>query len=83
MAITLALFGALAIVALLMLWSAIRAQKEWSVDGEVRDPMKRRWMRIMVLGGSTILIMIYMQIFYVFNPPPPRFNPGPPPQTQR
>jgi hypothetical protein len=82
-AIQLALFGALVIVALLLLWQALAIQKKWAVDGEVRDQGKRRLIRNLVLGGASILVMIWLQIFYVFNPPPTHIDRGPSPQTQR
>jgi hypothetical protein len=69
-------------IALLAIRLAVVMQRRWSVDGEVRDPAKRQWMRVLLMAGASIFIMIWLQIFYAFNPPPPGVNRGPS-QTQR
>ena len=64
-------------VALLAIRQAVVMQRRWSVDGEVRDPAMRGWMRVLLVAGASIFIMIGLQIFYAFNPPPPGVNRGP------
>jgi hypothetical protein len=79
----LALLCALLVLTLMAAWGAVRMQRQWAVDGEIRDPMKRKWMRVMIYTAASLGIFTFLQVFLFFNPPPPRISGTSPSQTQR